>query len=97
MIEGASGICLTTNTGAGFRVAAIPTFEQFVSAEDAPTTGSKHDSGKPLMGAVPPNAMLAVARVLTFGAEVQADNWRQVENAGPVGRGAAPHQRLPAR
>lgn len=54
----------------------------FVSVEDAPTPGGKHDSGKPLMGAVPPNALLAVARVLTFGAEKYGrDNWRQVENA----------------
>ena len=61
---------------------AIPTFEQFVSVEDAPTTGSKHDTGKPLMGAVPPNALLAVAKVLTFGAEKYGrDNWRQVESA----------------
>ena len=60
----------------------IPTPEPLVSAEDAQTTGSKHDSGKPLMGAVPPNALLAVARVLTFGAEKYGrDNWRQVENA----------------
>lgn len=60
----------------------IPTFEPFVSVEDAPTTGSKHDSGKPLMGAVPPNALLAVAEVLTFGAEKYGrDNWRQVESA----------------
>lgn len=62
----------------------IPTFEPFVSVEDAPTTttGSKHDSGKPLMGAVPPSALLAVARVLTFGAEKYGrDNWRQVESA----------------
>lgn len=60
----------------------IPTFEPFVSVEDAPPPGSKHDSGKPLMGAVPPNALLAVARVLTFGAEKYGrDNWRQVENA----------------
>lgn len=63
-------------------LAPIPTFEPFVSVEDAPTTGSKHDSGKPLMGAVPPNAQLAVARVLTFGAEKYGrDNWRQVEDA----------------
>ena len=60
----------------------IPTFEQFTSIEDAPTTGSKHDTGKPLMGAVPPNALSAVARVLTFGAEKYGrDNWRQVESA----------------
>ena len=63
-------------------LAPIPTFKPFVSVEDAPTTGSKHDSGKPLMGAVPPNALLAVARVLTFGAEKYGrDNWRQVVNA----------------
>lgn len=60
----------------------IPAFEPFTSVEDAPPTGSKHDSGKPLMGAVPPNALLAVAHVLTFGAEKYGrDNWRQVENA----------------
>lgn len=60
----------------------IPTFEQFVSVEDALVTGSKHDSGKPLMGAVPPNALLAVAKVLTFGAEKYGrDNWRQVASA----------------
>lgn len=59
-----------------------PAFKPNVSVEDAPTAGSKHDSGKPLMGAVPPNALLAVARVLTFGAEKYGrDNWRQVENA----------------
>lgn len=60
----------------------IPAFEPFVSVEDTPTIGRKHDSGKPLMGAVPPNALLAVARVLTFGAEKYGrDNWRQVESA----------------
>lgn len=60
----------------------IPAFEPFISVEDAPTTGSKHDSGKPLMGAVPPNALLAVAKVLTFGAEKYGrDNWRLVKNA----------------
>ena len=64
------------------KMAPIPAFEPFVSVEDAHTTGSKHDSGKPLMGAVPPNAMFAVARVLTFGAEKYGrDNWRQVESA----------------
>ena len=60
----------------------IPTFEPFVSVEDALPTGSKHDSGKPLLGAIPPNALLAVARVLTFGAEKSGrDNWRRVDNA----------------
>lgn len=61
----------------------IPAFEPFTSCEDAQPTGSKHDSGKPLMGAVPPNALLAVARVLTFGIEKYGrDNWHQVENLG---------------
>lgn len=60
----------------------IPSFKPFAGVEDVPTAGSKHDSGKPLMGAVPPNALLAVAKVLTFGAEKYGrDNWRQVENA----------------
>lgn len=50
-------------------------------AHPIPTTGSKHDSGKPVMVAVPPNALLAVARVLTFGAEKYGrDNWQKVEN-----------------
>ena len=61
---------------------AVPPFEPFASVEDTQPAGSKHDSGKPLMGAVPPNALLAVARVLTFGAEKYGrDNWRQVESA----------------
>lgn len=59
----------------------VPTIEPFTSCEDAQTIGSKHDSGKPLMGAVPPNALLAVAGVLTFGAQKYGrDNWHQVEN-----------------
>jgi hypothetical protein len=63
-------------------LAVIPPFEPFISVEDAPISGSKHDCGKPLMGSVPPNALLAVAKVLTFGAEKYGrDNWRQVENA----------------
>jgi hypothetical protein len=60
----------------------IPAFEPFTSIEDAQPAGSKHDSGKPLMGAVPPNALLAVAKVLTFGAQKYGrGNWQQVENA----------------
>lgn len=60
----------------------IPTFKALVSVEGAPTTGSKYDSGKPLMGAVPPNALLVVARVLTFGAgKYGRGNWRHVDNA----------------
>ena len=63
-------------------ITPIPAFEPFTRVEDTTTPGSKHDSGKPLMGAVPPNAMLAVARVLTFGAgKYGRDNWRQVDSA----------------
>lgn len=87
-VGGAGGI-FVAHIGGWFRswreieaLAEIPTFEPFTSVEGAPPTGSKHDSGKPLMGAVPPNALLAVAKVLTFGAEKYGrDNWRQVENA----------------
>lgn len=44
--------------------------------------GAKADQGKPIMGAIPPHAELAVARVLTFGAEKYArDAWQAVENA----------------
>lgn len=60
-------------------------FEPFVSAEDcdlsAPVVGTKHDQGKPILGAVPPHAELAVGRVLTFGAEKYArGNWDKVED-----------------
>ncbi|MGL4678350.1 MAG: dATP/dGTP diphosphohydrolase domain-containing protein, partial [Plesiomonas shigelloides] len=42
----------------------------------------KHDHGKPLMGALPANAELAVARVLTFGAEKYGrDNWRGLDDS----------------
>lgn len=62
--------------------AKIPRVQNDLPSRCNPPTGSKHDSGKPLMGAVPPNALLAVAKVLTFGAEKYGrDNWRQVENA----------------
>lgn len=44
-------------------------------------TGTKHDQGKPILGAIPPHAELAVGRVLTFGAEKYArGNWDKVED-----------------
>ena len=44
-------------------------------------TGTKHDHGKPILGAVPPHAELAVGRVLTFGAEKYArGKWDKVED-----------------
>ena len=43
--------------------------------------GTKHDHGKPILGAVPPHAELAVGRVLTFGSEKYArGNWDKVED-----------------
>lgn len=54
-------------------------FQPFTSIEDAQPEGRKLDYGKVIMGAIPPDAELAVARVLTFGAEKYArDNWRKV-------------------
>lgn len=61
---------------------ALERVRHLISNKRHRPSGSKHDSGKPLMGAIPPNALLAVAEVLTFGAEKYGrDNWRQVENA----------------
>lgn len=55
---------------------------EYVAVEDSvPVIGTKHDHGKPILGAVPPHAELAVGRVLTFGAEKYArGNWDKVED-----------------
>lgn len=57
--------------------------EYVAPAEDclAAITGTKHDHGKPILGAVPPHAELAVGRVLTFGSNKYArGNWDKVED-----------------
>ena len=41
---------------------------------------AKTDDGKTLMGCLPPNALMATARVLTFGARKYGrDNWHRVD------------------
>lgn len=53
-------------------------------------TGLKFDDGKPMLELMPPNAELAVARVLTFGAgKYGPDNWRELDNLYPRYLGAA--------
>lgn len=65
-----------TGVGAAHRDADL---QPLISIEDAQPEGRKLDCGKVIMGAIPPDAELAVARVLTFGAEKYArDNWRKV-------------------
>lgn len=61
---------------------ARPDFVPFISVEDAqPIAGQKFDTGKPIIGAIPPHAELAVARVMTFGAQKYArDNWRKIDD-----------------
>lgn len=43
--------------------------------------GVKYDQGKVLMGCIPPHAELAIAKVLTFGAnKYDRENWRKLDN-----------------
>lgn len=61
----------------------VEPFVPFVSVEDCSESviGTKHDQGKPILGAVPPHAELAVGRVLTFGSNKYArGNWDKVED-----------------
>lgn len=64
------------------RKGILNALEFFVSVEDAqPVAGQKFDTGKPIIGAIPPHAELAVARVMTFGAQKYArDNWRKIDD-----------------
>ena len=42
--------------------------------------GKKHDAGKPRMDLIPPEAELALAKILTHGAAMHGENtWREVE------------------
>lgn len=44
--------------------------------------GVKYDHGKPMPRLLPPSALLAIARVLTFGAKKYSpDNWKHVAGA----------------
>lgn len=44
-------------------------------------TGIKYDSGKLLLGAIPPTAEAIIAEVLTFGAKKYSrDNWKLLDN-----------------
>ena len=46
------------------------------------TTGYKADSGKPQFALIPQQALLEVAKVMTYGAQKYApDNWRKVDDA----------------
>lgn len=46
------------------------------------TEGRKFDSGKPMPRLLPPSALLAISRVLTFGAQKYSpDNWKKVPGA----------------
>lgn len=66
-----------------YKLGDLKPAKSFGAVEDCPVdvVGTKHDHGKPILGAVPPHAELAVGRVLTFGAEKYArGNWDKVED-----------------
>ena len=64
------------------RVGSRNVITKYRVVSEPTVVGSKFDQGKPLLGAIPAHAELAVARVLTFGANKYArGNWAHVEDA----------------
>ena len=45
------------------------------AAVDLPQTGVKYDTGKPRLSLVPPEAILAIGRVMTYGAKKYDDHY----------------------
>ena len=57
----------------------LPGFKEFTSTE---TIGRKDDDGKLQYSLIPPSTTLALAKVLTFGAnKYEANSWKHVPNA----------------
>lgn len=80
---GINGITAIVNQSTGETITENDWREYLVEIlrKNQSITGTKHDQGKPILGAVPPHAELAVGRVLTFGAEKYArGNWDKVED-----------------
>ena len=52
------------------------------NSQTATTGGRKFDGGKPRFGLIPPNALLEVVDVLTYGAQKYDDeNWKKVPDS----------------
>lgn len=58
-----------------------PTLREWIEKGQPVNTGRKDDNDKPMMDLIPPKAELALAQVLTFGAQKYgAWNWSQVDD-----------------
>lgn len=80
---GINGITAIVNQSTGETITENDWREYLVEIlrKNQSITGTKHDHGKPILGAVPPHAELAVGRVLTFGSNKYArGNWDKVED-----------------